>query len=108
MATITLDAHQTGSLVRATDGSLDNETSALRNLDGLGGDLFSKLTGGRNDQSPNVRRASASGAVAALRLGSLESRVAKDVLHGRDEEGEGFACSGLSLGKAEGKEGISE
>lgn len=116
MAAFSFNPLQARRLVRAAHRSLNLQTSGGRNLDGLSCNLLGELSGRRNDESTDIGRKGAGGLLiipikGAAPLGVavhltaripnvlLNYRIAEDVVHGRDKEGERFTGAGLRLGQ---------
>lgn len=84
-------------LLGSSHGDLDNNAGARHHLLGLGGDLLSKLAGGRDDNGADIvglRALVAAGAVSKVRL------LCEDALDRGNQEAESLAGTRLCLGDA--------
>jgi hypothetical protein len=94
VAALTLGLLEHLALHGSSDGGLDDKTGVLGDLLGLDGDLLSELTGGGDDDGPDVVGPGA--LVAADPLAEL-GVACDDALNNGDEETECLSGTGLSL-----------
>ena len=94
VAALTLGLLEHLALHGSSDGGLDDKTGVLGDLLGLDGDLLSELTGGRDDDGPDVV---GPGALVTADLLAELGVACDDALDNGDEETECLSGTGLSL-----------
>ena len=97
MASFTLSLLEHSPLLCASNRNLDDNASARNNLLSLYCNLFGKLSGGRDDDRPNVV---GPGALVASDLLAKFWVVLDDSLNNGNEETEGFTGTSLCLRNA--------
>lgn len=94
MASFALSLLEHSPLLCASNRNLDDNASSRNHFPGLNRNLLRKLSGGRDDNGPNVV---GPGALVASNLLAELGVVLDDSLYDGNEETEGFAGTGLCL-----------